>query len=171
MKILIRDLVAADLPAVAALEAGEPGGWSLGQWTAELARAGGWRLAALDSTGGRVIGYMAGMVVGDEAEIFRLLVAPDCRRRRVATGLLKHLWRRLPDLRVSSCFLEVRAANLAALELYRAMGFGRCGLRRGYYHDPEDDAVVLARPVVTATERHQLNSVKTEGAREKYQGH
>ncbi|ADH84749.1 ribosomal protein S18-alanine N-acetyltransferase [Desulfurivibrio alkaliphilus] len=147
MKIFIRDLAAADLPAVAAMEADEPGGWSLEQWTAELARAGGWQLVALDSATGRVIGYMAGMAVGNEAEIFRLLVAPDCRRRGVATGLLRQLWKRLPGLGVTSCFLEVRAANRAALELYRQMGFEHCGLRPGYYHDPEDDAVVLARPV------------------------
>ncbi len=150
MQLLIRDLVAADLPAVTALEAGEAGGWTAGQWTAELARAGGWRLVVLDSASGRVVGYIAGMVVGSEAEIFRLLVAPDYRRRRVATALLRRLWQLLPGLGAASCFLEVRAANKAALGLYTKMGFKRRGLRRDYYRDPVDDAVVMGCKIVAA---------------------
>jgi [ribosomal protein S18]-alanine N-acetyltransferase len=84
---------------------------------------------------------LAGFVVwrriaSDEIEILNLAVQPAFRRRGVAKALLG----RLPK---GDVFLEVRESNLAARGLYQAAGFREVGLRRGYYQNPPEGAVVM----------------------------
>jgi len=77
-----------------------------------------------------------------EAEILNLAVAPECRRRGVATRLMQDCLARLPG----TFFLEVRASNQAARSLYLRLGFAPVGLRPRYYDNPVEDAVVMRRP-------------------------
>jgi ribosomal-protein-alanine N-acetyltransferase len=72
----------------------------------------------------------------DEIEILNLAVAPAFRRRGIAKALLD----KLPKCEI---FLEVRESNLAARGLYQAAGFREVGLRRGYYQDPPEGAIVM----------------------------
>ncbi|MFH7320401.1 ribosomal protein S18-alanine N-acetyltransferase [Desulfurivibrio sp. D14AmB] len=145
-EVTIREMVESDLPTVADLEGEEgAGGWTLAQLAAEFARPGGWRLVALDSSSGQVVSYIIGGQVLDEAEIFRLRVARDHRRRGIAAALLLGLEQLLRRRGVGRCFLEVRAGNQAALTLYAKAGFARRGLRRSYYRDPVDDAVIMQK--------------------------
>lgn len=155
----IREMVESDLPAVAALEREEgAGGWSVAQLAAEFGRPGSWRLVAVDSESGQVVSYILGGQVLDEAEIFRLQVVKSHRRRGIAAALLARLDELLGRRGVGRCFLEVRAANHAALALYRKAGFADRGLRRGYYRDPVDDAVLMQKTFTNdggAGEEHQ----------------
>ena len=75
----------------------------------------------------------------DETEILNLAVSPEVRRRGVATALVRHL----ADMHLGDVLLEVRASNTAARALYRSLGFVEQGLRKGYYRDPVDDALLL----------------------------
>ncbi len=76
-----------------------------------------------------------------EAEILNLAVAPELRRRGVATHLMQDCFARLPG----TFFLEVRASNQAARSLYLRLGFTPVGVRPRYYDNPVEDAVVMRR--------------------------
>jgi ribosomal-protein-alanine N-acetyltransferase len=138
----IRPLAAPDLAAVAALEAlcnTQP--WSLDALKPYTAGEGKVSLVAvLDKT---VLGYVLATNVAGESEILILGVHPDARRTGVARALLTDLCARLQEARVTSVFLEVRRGNHAAIALYEAFGFGEAGVRKGYYADTGEDALLL----------------------------
>jgi ribosomal-protein-alanine N-acetyltransferase len=72
-----------------------------------------------------------------------LAVVPDQRRRGVATRLLADLFDRARELAINSLTLEVRVSNFEAQWLYRRHGFRLAGLRRRYYRDTGEDALVM----------------------------
>jgi ribosomal-protein-alanine N-acetyltransferase len=76
-----------------------------------------------------------------EWEVLNLAVDPALRRQRVASRLIEEFLR----LAEGDVFLEVRESNQAARALYAGWGFYEEGLRRGYYHRPVEDAVVMKR--------------------------
>ncbi|MCX7603629.1 MAG: GNAT family N-acetyltransferase [Bryobacteraceae bacterium] len=75
---------------------------------------------------------------GGEAELLNLAVRPEARRRGVGRALLTLLSAR-------KVWLEVRSSNEAAIRFYESQGFRVYGLRRNYYRDPPDDAVLMVR--------------------------
>jgi ribosomal-protein-alanine N-acetyltransferase len=87
-----------------------------------------------------------------QAELLRLAVDPEGRRRGAASALLSHAIRRLRAEGVVELFLEVRRDNEAALLLYDRWGFQCVGARRGYYADGAD-ALVLRRVTALARSR------------------
>ena len=80
-----------------------------------------------------------------ESELLRLVVHPLRRRKKVASSLLCHGLDQLSALGCDVCFLEVRASNLAARQLYAAQGFHEDGRRKRYYSQPEEDALLFHR--------------------------
>lgn len=76
-----------------------------------------------------------------EWEIENVVVAPQHRNRGVASGLIRELLERAEG--ITSVLLEVRESNIAARRLYAKMGFSEQGLRRNYYRDPVEDALLL----------------------------
>lgn len=93
--------------------------------------------------GERLIGYALGAVSFDEAELYRLAVLPDERRRGFGEGLLNDFLQECRRRGAVRVFLEVRAKNTPALSLYRKVGFAQIAVRKGYYGD--DDAVIMER--------------------------
>lgn len=91
--------------------------------------------------GAPAAGYVSFRQGVDEAELLRLAVAAPERRRGVGRSLVEAGLRRLRAARFSSCFLEVRPDNTAALALYESMGFEPTGRRRAYYRDGTDALV------------------------------
>jgi ribosomal-protein-alanine N-acetyltransferase len=83
-------------------------------------------------------GYVAFRHGGGEAEMLRLAVDPEERRRGVARLLVDRGLERLRREKVQTCFLEVRMDNEGAIAFYRALGFKRVGRRRSYYRDGTD---------------------------------
>ena len=134
-----------DLDGAAALDGGNPSAYSREQLAAELARPGGFQFVARLPSGGELVGYLVGCQVADEAEIYRLAVAGEYRRRGVGRGLLSHALESLAGHQVHHIYLEVRPSNTAALSLYGATGFVECGRRKGYYADPLEDAILMTR--------------------------
>jgi ribosomal-protein-alanine N-acetyltransferase len=147
LPVRIDPFSAADLAAVAAIEAETPGPWSTAQLAAELERQGGWRYVARRADGD-VIGYLCGYTVADEAEILKLAVRASCRRQGVAVQLVRHALAGLAAQGVARVFLELRAGNQPARRLYEQFGFRATGVRKGYYRNPPEDAVLMEKTVI-----------------------
>lgn len=95
--------------------------------------------------GAGLLGYVVALVVGPEAEIADLAVAPEARRMGIGRALLERVLGEVQDAGVQAVYLEVRESNHAARTLYRSSGFDSIGRRRGYYRQPVEDALVLRR--------------------------
>ena len=98
---------------------------------------------ALD--GGEVIGYIIGKKIPPEGEIYRIAVREDKRQRGIGYRLLSYGLKTELGEGVESVFLEVRSKNTAARALYKAYGFSEIGVRRNYYQNPSDDAIVMIK--------------------------
>lgn len=94
---------------------------------------------------GKLLGYWIGSRIDDEAELANLAVDPGLRRAGVGMLLLEDFLEQVGAALRTTVFLEVRASNDAALRLYRRYGFVELARRKGYYHQPVEDALVMAR--------------------------
>ncbi len=90
-------------------------------------------------------GFIMSHIVLDEATIMNLAIDPLFWRQGLATQLLEHTIEMLTSKGVKKIFLEVRLSNLAAKKLYQKHSFKPLGLRKDYYQDPREDALVLVR--------------------------
>ncbi len=79
-----------------------------------------------------------------DAELESIVVAPEWRGRGLGMRLLSEAASRAKECGASRLDLEVRASNQAAIRLYQRAGFLETGSRRGYYRDPEEDAVLMS---------------------------
>ncbi|NLC77048.1 MAG: ribosomal protein S18-alanine N-acetyltransferase [Clostridia bacterium] len=93
--------------------------------------------------GEQVIGYMGMWIIIDEAHITTIAVHPDFRGQRLGKTLLEELMMRAVMLGADKITLEVRPSNLPAQRLYRKVGFVPAGLRKGYYTDTKEDAIIM----------------------------
>ena len=93
---------------------------------------------------GSVLGYAGLQVVLDEGYIDNVAVRPDCRRQGIASALLG-AFERFAQAHLAFLTLEVRASNTPAIALYEAHGFVREGVRKHYYTNPREDAVIMTR--------------------------
>ena len=91
---------------------------------------------------GKIVGYALGRVVADEAELLKICVLKEWRKRGIAEKMLGSLLGKMREKGAAACFLEVRSKNTPALALYQKLGFEKIALRRNYY--PDDDAVVMS---------------------------
>lgn len=97
--------------------------------------------------GGELRGYGILSVAAGEAHVLNVCVAPAFRRRGSGLVLLQHLITEARKARVKRMFLEVRPSNLAAINMYKGIGFATIGRRRDYYRAADnrrEDALVLA---------------------------
>ena len=100
-------------------------------------------LVALD--GDRVAGYIGSQTVMDESDMMNVAVHPDYRKQGIATGLIVGLVEELHKKGSRCLTLEVRASNTPAISLYEKLGFRQVGLRKNYYHNPKEDALILRK--------------------------
>lgn len=91
-----------------------------------------------------VVGYIIFWVIVDEAHILNVAVHPDYRGRGIGKGLVKFVVETCRMLGLKRVFLEVRRSNIVARRLYRGFGFEVVGIRKGYYSDTKEDAIVMA---------------------------
>lgn len=97
--------------------------------------------------GERLVGYLAFSMVLDEMEILNLAVHPDARRRGHGSRLLGALMNLCRDRGVKKGFLDVKGSNTPAIDLYLKFGFKKRGVRKGYYRDTGEDAILLDRDI------------------------
>ncbi len=146
-ELRIRAMSPADIPAVLALAeslATAPH-WPQGTYEFALNPANlPQRIALLAAVpDGAPAGFAIASITGFESELETIAVATVFQRQGVARGLFARLAAQLAMRDVQTVFLEVRASNGTALELYRALGFAESGRRKGYYADPPEDALVF----------------------------
>ena len=91
-----------------------------------------------------IIGYIGVMYVLDEGEISNIAVHPDCRGKGIGSALLRDAQEHCRRIGVKTLHLEVRPGNQFALALYHSCGFIQTGLRRGYYADTGEDALLFS---------------------------
>ena len=148
-----REMKLADLFAVAELERRifqDP--WSVSSCRGALENPCVYAVTAEDEEDGRIAGYGFLMGTQDEAELLRIAVDPDKRRRHIGSDLLEDMLDFADYEGYSAIFLEVRDSNRAARELYRKNGFELIGKRADYYKDPVEDALIMELLIVDPDE-------------------
>ena len=95
--------------------------------------------------GGEVIGYIIGRKIPPEGEIYRIAVRPDKRQRGVGYRLLSYALKTERGSGVETVFLEVRESNIPARALYKAYGFNEISIRKNYYQNPTENAVIMIK--------------------------
>jgi ribosomal-protein-alanine N-acetyltransferase len=140
--LTLRPLARGDIPTIAAIERRvftDP--WPESFFAGELEQS--LVYARVAEREGRIIGYSLAWLSAGEGHLGNLAVVPEQRRRGIARRLLEDLLARARALAVRHLTLEVRVSNFPAQALYRAHGFHLAGLRRGYYRDTAEDALVM----------------------------
>jgi [ribosomal protein S18]-alanine N-acetyltransferase len=118
--------------------------WSRSMFAGELAKPSSLCLGAFDpDRDGALVGYLIVSRYVDAWHIMNLAVHPACRRQRIASGLLDELFELTVDDSRRGYTLEVRVSNTSAIALYERFGFEASGLRRGYYTDNREDALIM----------------------------
>jgi [ribosomal protein S18]-alanine N-acetyltransferase len=149
--IQIRRLAYPDLPQVIAIERRAfPTPWSLAMFVLELSKTSGICLGAMRERDGReqLVGYLICSRYETVWHVMNIAVDPEQRRTGVASALLAELYLRVGDER-GRYTLEVRRSNHGAIRLYEREGFRAAGLRRRYYQDNGEDALVMWRTPAT----------------------
>jgi len=100
---------------------------------------------------GKIVGMIVAWLIVDEVHVATIATHPDFRRQGIAKNLLSHALQHLSTEGAQSSFLEVRASNLAAQELYRKFGFEESGVRRRYYRDNDEDALLMTLSAIPET--------------------
>jgi ribosomal-protein-alanine N-acetyltransferase len=147
----IRRLELKDLDAIEEIERRSyPTPWSRSMFAGELAKPASMCFGAFD--GERLVGYMIISRYVDAWHVMNVAVDPDQRRRGIATLLLDRLFASTDDGTRRGYTLEVRVSNEGAIKLYEAAGFRARGVRRGYYTDNREDALIMWRDPETLGE-------------------
>ena len=145
----LRTMSTLDLDAVMAIELQAYSfPWTRGNFVDSL--AAGYRAEVLVGAGSGIVGYFVAMPGVDEMHLLNLTVAPAWQRQGLARRLLDALEDRCRDAALAMLWLEVRASNERARQVYRRRGIAEVGLRRGYYPAPQgtrEDAVVMSARV------------------------
>ena len=147
----IRPLQLRDLSAIEEIERRSyPTPWSRSMFAGELAKPSSICLGAFDAER-RLAGYLIVSRYVDAWHVMNVAVASDYRRRGVASQLLAALFEQTQADDRRGYTLEVRVSNAGAISLYERLGFERRGVRRGYYTDNREDALIMWRdPAVRA---------------------
>ena len=117
--------------------------WSEKSVASELTNALAFWLVAVD--GGRVAGYVGSQTVCDGTDMMNVAVHPDFRRQGIGEKLVEQLVTELKSIGSHALMLEVRVSNAPAIGLYEKMGFLQVGLRKNYYRNPKEDAMILRK--------------------------
>ena len=145
--IEVRRLTYADLPQVVAIERRAfTTPWSLAMFVLELSKPGGVCLAA--EVEGELVGYLVCSRYDTVWHIMNVAVDPEIRNQGIGTALLEHLLAEVGDP-AARYTLEVRTSNTDAVRLYERFGFRAAGLRRRYYQDNGEDALIMWRTPAT----------------------
>ena len=145
MNIELRRLTLADLAAIERIEQrAYPTPWSRSMFASELAKASSICLGAVDTDDGdALIAYLIISRYADAWHVMNVAVHEDYRGQGVATRLLSRLFELTAGDGRRGYTLEVRVSNRGAIRLYEKLGFVPQGIRRGYYTDNREDALIM----------------------------
>jgi ribosomal-protein-alanine N-acetyltransferase len=143
-----------------------PRPWSMSLFMSELALRAS-RAYFVARVGRDVVGYAGLMMSVDEGHVTTIAVDPKWHRHQIGTRLLIALAREAIAREASALTLEVRVSNRGAQALYRRFGFAPVGVRKNYYQESNEDALVMwARDVATDAYAQLLDGLERgiEGA-------
>ena len=140
----IRRLELSDLGAIESIEQrAYRTPWSRSMFASELAKPTSICLGAFE--GSELVGYIVNSRYVDAWHVMNVAVDLEWQRRGIATALLEHLFDLTREDERRGYTLEVRVSNEDAIRLYEKLGFESRGLRRGYYTDNREDALIMWR--------------------------
>jgi ribosomal-protein-alanine N-acetyltransferase len=141
--VVISPMRRRHLPAVLRIEKQVyPRPWTMGLYLGELALPMS-RLYVVARRRGRVVGYAGFMLTLDECHVTTVAVDPQSQGGKIGTRLMLVLTSQAIARGATSLTLEVRMSNKPAQELYRKFGFAPAGVRKGYYAEVNEDALVM----------------------------
>jgi ribosomal-protein-alanine N-acetyltransferase len=144
MTVEIRKLKLRDLTAIEEIERlSYPTPWSRSMFAGELSKPSSICLGAIDVETNRLVGYLIISRYVDAWHVMNIAVANEFRRRGIATRLMERLFEITSGDGRRGYTLEVRVSNDAAIRLYESLDFKARGLRRGYYTDNREDALIM----------------------------
>lgn len=142
--MIITKMLQCHVPQIAELEKlcfNDP--WSENSIASELDnRLSCWLVAIADD---KVVGYVGSQTVLGETDMMNIAIHPDYRKHGIATELISALIEALNERGSHSLMLEVRTYNEPAKSLYLKMGFDVVGVRKNYYRNPREDALILRK--------------------------
>jgi ribosomal-protein-alanine N-acetyltransferase len=145
VKLEFRRLSARDLAAVDRIERlSYPTPWSRSMFAGELSKPSSLCLGAFDEEE-RLHGYLIASRYVDAWHVMNVAVDPESRRNGIGTALLRRLFELTAAEGRRGYTLEVRVSNAAAIRLYERVGFRARGVRRAYYTDNREDALIMWR--------------------------
>jgi ribosomal-protein-alanine N-acetyltransferase len=144
MMIEFRKLKLRDLSAIEEIErTSYPTPWSRSMFAGELAKPSSICLGAIEAEREELVGYLIISRYVDAWHVMNIAVAPEYRRRGIARSLMERLFVVTARDARRGYTLEVRVSNEAAIRLYEELGFKTRGIRRGYYTDNREDALIM----------------------------
>lgn len=147
--VIIRPMQEEDLAEVIAIEESLfSDSWSLQGFQSTLKQPDTNFLVAVDAGLG-IVGYCGSYRALDEAEIVNVAVRKDCQNRGFGRKLVEQLVAEETAAGISCFILEVRSSNLAAQHLYGEIGFKPIGIRRRFYDNPVEDAIIMQMGNIT----------------------
>ncbi len=171
--VAIQRLTFSDMPQVLAIERRSYNApWSLAMFVLETAKSGGLCVVARafgagaegSASGVGLVGYAIVSKYDDAFHVMNVCVDPNRRREGIARGLLEHVIERAGGDR-ARLTLEVRPSNTGARALYDDLGFVSVGVRRRYYRDDGEDALIMWRTPATLEGRtYDIPGAEDEGA-------
>ncbi len=139
---------AGDIDAVMEIErVSFPTPWARRLFEEEIGRTISCPMVAVDGPADELLGYAILWIVAEESHLLNIAVRPDERGRGVGRALVRECIRRSAKAGAQAIYLEVRQSNRVAIRLYDREGFRFVGVRKGYYTDTREDALVLVRSI------------------------
>jgi ribosomal-protein-alanine N-acetyltransferase len=141
--VVVRDMYLSDLEAVLRIERGSfPTPWSRAAFQSELVD-NTFAVYLVLQLHGRVVAYGGMWLILDEAHVTNVAVDPEFRGHGFGEQMMRGLMTRALQQGARRMTLEVRRSNVVAQNLYRKLGFVQLGVRRGYYTDTHEDALIM----------------------------
>lgn len=116
--------------------------WSRDSFYGELSNDLAYYYSAFDENG-ELIGYAGSWQILDEAHITTIAVKPELKRKKIGEALLNKILEDCYKNEIKYVTLEVRASNIPAISLYEKYGFKSLGMRKGYYQNNNEDALIM----------------------------
>lgn len=143
MRIRIRKAKSRDIETVAEIEQQvyqHP--WKKHYFTGELDHDISFFHVAQEEESNRIVGYIIFWIVEETMELHNIAVAPQFKKKGIGQQLMQFMTATAKEKKVEEIFLEVRASNRRAIEVYEGFGFERSSVRKNYYNKPREDAVI-----------------------------
>jgi ribosomal-protein-alanine N-acetyltransferase len=162
VQVDLRPMTLADLPQVEALDRQAfPTPWPENAFRYELTR-NPHAICWVAEQSGHLVGDVVVWLVVDEAHIATLAVQEDLKQHGIGQRLLAHALLLCHESGAISAMLEVRESNLAAQSLYHKFGFVDVGLRKGYYQDTHEDAILMTLTPLNPDRLARLEQLENE---------